>query len=550
MPTNGARVRIGNSTIALSRRAKNWPALRDSINAHVRLPADIVAWRLRERGEAEPQTPLRAPENGAPILARQGTWWLAVPGLLITLFWAWELFQDARRGKAPAPSDWLAGAAVGAFYFGWPLASSWRCYVRCDEDGLTVGELLRVRCVRYGAIEDLFLVRHVRRETVSWRPTIVVGGQTIALGELGRERELILRRIEERALNARARRFEPRVAAPLGSDLALPATLDYRDGRAALERRNVRSALIWGALAAMVGLAIWGYGWQNLGQGRGFVLFAGLIAGALRMDWLRSVVRDRRAVRAWGDGRVFVDENGLTLERHGAVTRAKWAQIARLERDLDEHRWGTIFRVYLHNGAALEIEGELPHSENLVRLLRERSGVAWQNSQRVSRLLSGITRDASGLTVREDNRESRGWALLYLGLWAFLPVLVACWACFDSPARRSMDAQIIQLFCAPPIDIPLLLSLSVWITMRRSFTVCNEHGLTHHGWFAPRSMAWEDIEAAGVGGGGMWDYVRARDGQTICLLGIFASATTETRQTLRTEIRRRAPQAEIGWKVS
>lgn len=543
---SGAQIFIGSNCVDLDMHNPNWPDLRDFIAARVSLPNGLQAWHQWIKLDAEARRiQARTKDDGAALMARSSRGDGAILGLLLCGVYAFSLHNETKNIR---PSSFvLLFMAVGLFVL-WPAISQLRDFIRADDDGLLIGQILRQKRVRWGDIEDLFLLKKQRKSQILWSPCVVVAGETIELSIVGKARDAMLNRIEARAIYSRSRQFGKREFAPVGKALALPVTLEACPTFAHLLRQNALLATVFAGSAALMAYSVANIGWENFGSSRGMLAWVSALWALLLGAWLRRIIQKSRTRRARGAYRILADDAGLSLENAREFVCIEWAQIARLERDCTSI-WDTVFRIESANGAAIEWDRGLAKSSWLASVAREKSGQNWQDSARVSRLMSGFERTHDALLISDNNVISRYWAWAWLGMWALIPSVQICSWLFNPSSNKSGASAGLLFLLAPPVGFVLYLGLAVLLSIARVRTRCDADGLTHRGWFATHQMKWQDVAEIGLGGNGFWDFVRARDGKIIRMWMFPLTEAGLARHELRAEIKRRAPHAQGGWKT-
>ena len=539
------RIFIGKRFLDFESKSTHWPALREIVESRVNLPDDLEFWHQPVVTSAEERRAKTVKtDDGAVLIARSGTGGIAILGVLICGGFAWVLHNDP---KGTRPSDFILLAIVGWATLVWPILSQIRDYLIVDDDGLHVGQLFRKRRVLWAEIEDLFLLRKQNKSTVFWKPCVLVAGETIELTPLGKSRDAILNRIEARAIYSQSRQFEKREFTPVGKGLVLPEVLRARLTLGIWLHRNGLLLLTFAGSAAVMAWAIEDIGWENFGRQRGILLWTGGLWALLAGAWLRRAIQKIALRRARGDYRIAVDDAGLSWEQGAVFTRIEWAQIARLERDC-YGAWDTILRVETDEGDKIEWDDGLEKCALLATLARERCEHEWHDSEHMLRLQSGMARTGDATIWSENNLLTRMWAALWFGMWALIPSVMFCAMIFD-PTATWQDALHSALWLvAPPFGLPLFIVIGAMISMARVRTRCDAQGLIHRGWFKARQICWLDVAEVGIGGGGLFDFVRAHDGRTIRLWLFPAMEASSARHQLRAEIMSRAPDAAGGWK--
>lgn len=480
----------------------------------------------------------RAPneEENAPLVTSSGGASAALFGLIgpaVSALLIWIIWREFS----------VFALAILALIFAvcvlYPLLDDVRSTVVCDDEGLTMGGLWNKRRVPFADIEDLWLLTPSGQLEEPGTPAIVVNGKPISLEVCGPTRQLLLNRIERGVSGSL--RFTKRDTIPVSSSLSLPKTFEYRDD--SQEWRQARRFLIGGVALkiGVIALLLWQAGTQFvplhlLAFWFGLSLLWNLTYRKRRLD---------RGVRQWMRARrgetIRVDENGIQFRSPSRELRLNWEQITRLERDCIKSQWKPIYRV----------EGEeqsfiFDGFYYLAQLLRERCDLAWQDTPRLLRLACGVTREGEVTTVRADNEGARMQRLVWFYLWylaTFITLLPALW---KTTVSWSELGEIFWGCLLPPIGRLLYLAIATTISLRRVVTRCDENGLTHQGWFAPRTMKWDDIEAHGRRS--LWIWLRARDGKTLRIWSLPLFVNAQARRELRDEIRRRAPHAQDNWQ--
>ena len=540
------RLMIGKRRLDFESKSPHWLILREAIETRVSLPSGLQFWHeplaisAEERRAQMPKV-----DDGAVLTARSGLGWFAIFGVLMCGPFAFLLTTDPKGAR---PSDYILLLMGTWMFLGWPLASQIRDFVIADDQGLRIGQMFRQRRVLWADIEDLFLLRKQNKSTVFWKPCVLVAGDTIELTPLGKARDAILNRVEARAIYAKSRQFEKREFTPVGNGLVLPATLEARLTLPIWLHKNGLLALTFAGSAALVAWTVDNIGWENFGSSRGMLLWASALWALLAGAWLRRIIQKIALRRARGTYRVIVDDAGLSREDRAGFTHIEWAQVARLERDCGASIWDTVFRVEDQTGATIEWDDGLEKSSLLATLAREKCAHDWQDSVRAARRLSGMMRTDDALLVSENNVLSRLWAGLWLGMWALIPSVMLCDLIFNPPANWRDVADSALWMLVPPMGLPLFFAAGALLSMARVQTVCDAQILIHRGWFRERRIEWRDVAEVGLGGGGLFDFVRTRDGQTIRIWLFPSLEASSARHELRAEIMRRATGASGAWK--
>ena len=533
--TNDAQIFIGKRQIDLNTRNPQWPVLRDFVAARVRLTYDAEPWHeplVISAEERRAQTP--ANDDGAPIEGHSPHGCLSVLfALMMALMGAIYLVPDI-EGEPPPLWVWVFGFV---FFIVFPLVAQWRCFVRADDAGLLLAGMVRRRRFRWDEIEDLFFLPSLRSDRLP-RKCIVVAGETIELSALGRSRDAILNRIEARAIHSKSPRFEEREFAPVGADLPMPATLDFRAGFRLTLRNCALLVLLVAGSGAGIAALIADIGWANFGDTRAIIVLGAAGYAWMSWSWGQRALRHLLELRARGDAQIRVDQQGLTLTENGASQTVAWADVVRLESEHDLVG-GADYRVEGANGSAIEWSLRVPRGNALARLLRERSGLSWQKSARVWREQFGISRQGEAVTFSLNNSNSRLPMWTAFGVWAF--TLLPTFSSYGD-----IGAALLWMLSFP-LGMFLYFAIAVYFGARRIWARCDARGLTRQGLFRRSFIAWEDAEE--IGSNNICDWVRARDGKTVELWGYSAANKCLARRELRAEIRRRAPHATGDWEI-
>lgn len=473
-------------------------------------------------------------EENAPLVANSGGASVALFGLIgpaVSALLIWIIWREFSVFALAILSLIFAVCVV------YPLWDEVSSAIVCDDEGLTIRRFWNKQRVAFGDIEELFLLTPPGEPENSGIPAIVVSGKPIILGSCGDKHELLLERIERNV--GGSLRFAKRDFIPVGSSLTLPKTFEYRDD--SRDWRQARRFLI-GAVALKIGviaLLFWRAGTQFvplhlLAVWYGLWLLWNLVCRKRRMNIGREKMRARR-----GES-IEVDEDGLQFRSPSRDVRLDWEQITRLERDCVKSKWKPIYRVE-GAGQSFAFYGFY----RLADLLRERCGLVWEEAPHLRQLAYGIKREGEVLIVRADNEGARMQRLVWFYLWylaTFITLLPALWN--TTVPLSAIGAKFLSCLLPPP-GLLLYLAIATTISLRRVVTRCDENGLTHQGWFAPRTMKWGHIESHGTRS--LWIWLRSREGRTLRIWSLPLIVNAQARRELRDEIRRRAPHAQSCW---
>ena len=413
-----------------------------------------------------------------------------------------------------------------------PLLDYERGQIVCDDEGLVLGLLWSKRRVAFAEIEALFLLTTPDEPENEGIPALMVNGKPLTLEVCEPTRAQLLGRIERNV--GGALRFYKRDSIPMGSAFALPKTFDYRT-----DPKTTRLSKIIAVCATLLNLGIialllWRAGTQPAPPH----LLALWCAVALEWNFGRQKQRRERelAIERRGES-IVVDEAGLRLLSPTREVRLNWEQITRLERDCTQSQWNPIYCV---EGAGKTVTFQRFYQ--LAELLRERCGLYWQETPHFRRLAYGIAREGETLSVRADTEKARMQnGVCWLG-WRVAATIIFWIALWNPAAPWSAIGAALLKCLLPPWGLLLYLAVATTIARRRIVTVCDDNGLTHWGWLAPRTIKWSDIEAHGKRA--LWIWVRTRDGKTLRIASWPLGGNARARRELHAEIERRAPHAQ------